>query len=120
MRCSDLLNHTAFADDACAWLGNDNLKELREAAIRELINVSKWLKANNLKANVKKTHFIIFSGRKRLNFSIRITFDNKTLEQKSSTKMLGVIIDDRLNWSEHINSVNGKISKINGILYKLS
>ena len=34
--------------------------------------------------------------------------------------MLGVIIDDRLSWSEHINAVNGKISKINGILFKLS
>ena len=34
--------------------------------------------------------------------------------------MLGVIIDDRLSWSDHIDSVNGKIAKINGILYKLS
>ena len=30
------------------------------------------------------------------------------------------MIDDRLNWSDHINSVNSKISKINGILYRLS
>ena len=63
---------------------------------------------------------MIFSGRVKIDYSIRITFSNKNLMQKSSTKMLGVIIDDRLSWSEHINAVNGKISKINGILFKLS
>ena len=117
---SEALDFSIFADDTCGSMGSDSLGELREMAIRELCAVRRWLIANHIQANVKKTHFMIFSGRVKIDYSIRITFSNKNLMQKSSTKMLGVIIDDRLSWSEHINAVNGKISKINGILFKLS
>ena len=34
------------------------------------------------------------------------------------TKFLGVIIDDKLNWSDHILYVKNKISKSIGIIHK--
>ena len=36
----------------------------------------------------------------------------------TNTKFLGVIIDDRLNWSNHISSIKTKIAKGIGIIYK--
>ena len=120
VKSSNSLLFSIFADDTCGLISSNCINELRRIIIDELINVNKWLKANQITANIKKTHFIIFCGRLKNNFSIRITFNNKTIAQKPVTKMLGVLIDENLNWSEHIMYVNKKVSKVNGILYKLS
>jgi len=45
--------------------------------------------------------------------------DNIDIENVSSAKFLGVIIDKNLKWSEHIRTVENKIAKSIGILYKL-
>ena len=118
--CSDLINFTMFADDTNGLLSGRSLFNLREIAIVELRNISKWLAANRIAANHSKTHFMIFRGRRKLDFSLRITFEGKTLTQKSSTKMLGLHIDEKLTWSEHIHKINGKISRAIGILNKFS
>ena len=49
----------------------------------------------------------------------KISFDGKTITQVSSTKFLGVQIDEKLSWSNHIQEVANKISKTCGILAKL-
>ena len=120
VNCSNRLIFTIFADDSSGLLGSNSLQELRLLAIEELKNVSNWLKSNRIKANIKKTHFLIFGGKTSSDFSLHITLNNKTLSHRAVTKMLGVMIDKNLNWSEHIMSVNRKISRVNGILFRLS
>ena len=44
--------------------------------------------------------------------------DNITLSKVSSIKYLGVIVDHKLNWIDHITYVKSKISKEIGIMYK--
>ena len=87
--------------------------------MQELIHVKNWLYANKIKANLKKSHFLVFNGCKKLDFSLLIRFNGKHLAQKKSTRMLGVMVADNLKWDDHINTINGKISRINGILFKL-
>ena len=48
-----------------------------------------------------------------------IIISDSSLTCIKSTKFLGVIIDNKLNWSEHIQYVKNKISKSNGILRKI-
>ena len=40
------------------------------------------------------------------------------MKRVDHTKFLGVIIDDKLNWSFHINSIKNKIAKGIGVIYK--
>ena len=47
-----------------------------------------------------------------------MVIDNHDLTQVKSAKYLGVIIDHKLNWIEHISYVKSKISKGIGIMYK--
>ena len=47
-----------------------------------------------------------------------MVIDNHDLTQVNSAKYLGVIIDHKLNWIEHISYVKSKISKGIGIMYK--
>ena len=47
-----------------------------------------------------------------------ITIDNVILQRTNSFKYLGVIIDYKLNWTQHISHVRNKISKGIGIMYR--
>ena len=49
----------------------------------------------------------------------KILIKNTEISSVRSTKFLGVIIDDKLNWKEHIQYIKNKISKSIGILYKV-
>ena len=53
--------------------------------------------------NIDKTHFVVFHPyQKKLNYSMKIEIDGKTLNQYKSVKYLGILIDCHLNWKEHI------------------
>ena len=45
--------------------------------------------------------------------------NNLPIPKKTSTKYLGVILDNHLSWSEHINYTNMKLHKGIGIFYKV-
>ena len=84
----------------------------------ELKKVNKWLISNKLSLNVGKSCFLNFTLVPPIN-NIEIKIANKIIEQKKVTKYLGILIDDKLLWKEHIQSINIKIRKGIGILYDL-
>ena len=51
---------------------------------------------------------------------INLYIDNCPLEILGSFKFLGVIIDSKLTFHEHVNYVISKLSKSRGIFYKLN
>jgi len=42
----------------------------------------------------------------------RILLNNKLLQQVSTTKFIGVTINEHLNWADHIHQVKSKISNL--------
>ena len=98
---------------------------LFDIANNELRSLSKWITANKLYVNYDKTNFMLFEPKIRttqnqtsLLVHKHLLFNGHVIEQVHSVKYLGVIIDDQLNWSEHINSLIGKVSSMTGILYR--
>ena len=78
----------------------------------ELDKLSEWLCSNKLSLNLKKTHYMIFCPpRKKVLSNIEIKIDNCTIECVSQTKFLGVILDSKLSWKQHIDYVKSKIYK---------
>ena len=61
---------------------------------------------------------IFHRSRIKDNVSNKVVIDNKELIKVESAKYLGVIIDRKLNWIDHITYVKNKISKCIGIMYK--
>ena len=54
--------------------------------------------------NVEKTNFNIFIfSNKRIVNTNDIVIDNQPVSRVSYTKCVGVIIDEKLNWSKHVN-----------------
>ena len=105
---SKLLKYVLFADDTNIFKSGDNLVELCEVLSTELKLLAKWFNVNKLSLNVSKTHFMVFGKRKKTD-NVKVTINDIDIERVSVTKFLGVLIDDKLCWSEHIN----KVKKIN-------
>ena len=68
----------------------------------DLMIALKWLKDNEMMANPEKFQYMILS-KNAINKSIAI--NNKTNESSKSLKLLGLTIDNKLNYGIHINNV---------------
>ena len=61
---------------------------------------------------------IFHRSRIKQNVNNKVVIDNKEWIKVESAKYLGVIIDRKLNWIDHITHVKNTISKGIGIMYK--
>ena len=92
----------------------------------ELTQVYHWLTSNKLTLNLKKSNYVIFRPyQKKVSFTPKLfirnasTNRNSQLECKDFVKYLGVLIDHKLSWNNHINTILLKISRTVGLLSKL-
>ena len=58
-------------------------------------------------------------GKKQIQTDCNIYFDGERIERVSETKFLGVIIDDKLSWKNHVSYLCKKVAKNMGILRKV-
>ena len=54
----------------------------------------------------------------RIVHDLNIKIDNESIDEIEKTKCLGVIIDNKLNWNEHIAYIAGKLSRDIGMIIK--
>ena len=59
---------------------------------------------------------MLFSNCKKKN--IEISIQNAKINLVYTTKFLGVLIDNKLNWKDHIDLIKTKLSKNIGFMYK--
>lgn len=122
----------SYADDTALVFSGPSWKEVQVAAELGLGRVAKWLENNLLSLNTSKTQYICFSiynnSQPERDFNIKIHVcgnrDNDhctclSIEKVPSTKYLGVIIDQRLSWSAHIDLVGNRIRKLTWIFKTL-
>ena len=67
----------------------------------------------------KQAHEIIFSRKAKEIYHPPLVFNNTSISQSSSQKHLGVILDSKLIFDEHLKMVSLKISKAPSLLQKL-
>jgi len=70
-----------FADDTNGFVTGKDLSIMQRELNNELNLISDWLKANKLSLNVSKTHYMIFSGKKKVHKDIKILIDGKDIEK---------------------------------------
>jgi hypothetical protein len=121
VNCSHLLYFILFADDTNILFCDDNLERLIYMLNVELEKLSYWFKANKLSLNLKKTNFITFGSKvySKYNNEVDIQIDKIKIKQVSSIKFLGVIIDEKLVWKDHISTLSAVLSKNIGIINKV-
>lgn len=75
-----------------------------------------WYDSNLLQGNVKKYQTINIRNKRANNDKTCITVKGKAITESGSLKLLGVTIDSRLNFNEHINNIRKKSSQRIGAL----
>ena len=111
-----------FADDTNITLTAKTLTELKLALTPELSNLNCWLRANRLSLNVAKTELMIIGSRQRLNTQcdeVDIRIDDEMIKRVDRTKSVGLTIDDRLSWSNHVDEICRKVSSAIGALKRI-
>ena len=112
--CSTIL----FADDTTLSLHDESTSCL-ELNCNEILNkLYNWTLSNRISVNIDKTFYIPISNRSWI-VSPHITLNNQIIDSRSNGNFLGVVLDDKIKFNLHINSVCSKISKQIGILYRI-
>ena len=80
-----------------------------------------WLNANRMSLNTDKTKLLFFHSKKKSfayeNISIKL---NKIKQLPAdNVKYLRILLDKNLSWDYHILQLSKKLSRANGVLYKL-
>ena len=115
---SSILKFILFADDTNVFYSGVDIQTLCECISRELNKLHVWLSVNKLSLNVDKTNYILFGNRKNID-NVCISINNSIITRVRATKFLGVIIDEKLTWENHISLVRSKLAKTVGILYRV-
>ena len=108
--------YVLFADDTNVFISGNKLRKLINTLHIELDKLYAWLQSNKLTLNLLKTHYMVFHRAKHKHMDVKLCINKVPIQQVDNTKFLGVIIDDNLNWSNHISYINSKIAKGIGII----
>ena len=89
-----------FYDDTTIFKSSNNIETLHTAMNKDLQILEDWFKANKLSLNASKTNYIILRKNKsELNYMYtRCKLMIKEIGLVSKTKLLGIIIDEHLEW----------------------
>lgn len=131
-----MLRSFLFADDNTCLLSCNSLQELLELGNSELDKLLQWYSANQLVIHPAKTKAFIFRP-PRTNLNLNVDENGRTFlplflnmnnpnesniskiipinlipnPEESSARLLGVLIDEKLNFKDHFNFMHGKVSK---------
>jgi hypothetical protein len=101
-----------FADDTTLHSSDDNVDTLSVSLQRSADELHEWSEYNHMALNAKKTEVMLITTRqKRQNLTHnlpKIKISNQTLGEVSHHKVLGVVIDNNLSWSNHIQHLSKK------------
>ena len=98
---ADLANS---ADDNTIYVCGKDLTELLEILQKGCETAVNWFKTNNMIVNPDKFQSMIISSKKDLSKSV-LNINDVELTMESSVKLLGIEIDNRLNFEKHISNI---------------
>ena len=112
MHCTKCRFCDFYADDATFHTHSDNLETI-EHSLQTDGNIAKtWGKGNKIHIHYVKTTCMVAGTRHKLHEMPRlnIEIDGHDIANVSQQKLLGLLIDDKLTWSAHIENVYSSLS----------
>ena len=84
-----------------------------------LQNISRWTKENKMELNTSKSKVMIFNFTKEFQVSSRLELKKEGVEIIQETKLLGVMVNNKLNWDSNTAFLVRKSNSRMRILHKL-
>jgi hypothetical protein len=117
------LNHNKsiqFADDTSIYASGKDIPELYANMNEDLHTLTDWFYANKLSLNVSKSNYMLFTKCRHSTadtYSLKIA--NEEIARTSCFKLLGIHLDEKLQWSKHINTCHTKLISALYIITKM-
>ena len=120
VKLSESSKLSLYADDTALFFRSKVKSDLETIAQSQFNVICKWLKLNRLILNVSKTKVMLFARKSKIKYmKLEIYYDNHKLEMVDNFKYLGIILDSRLDWSQHFSYIKMKISKAIGCIRRI-
>ena len=98
----------SYADDNTPYSVGKSQYDLETKSQKGSVKLFKWFHENGLKTNQEKCHFL-----SSLDVNTKFSLPACILENSISQKLLGVTIDRKLSFNEHVSNLCDKASKKN-------
>ena len=108
-----------YADDHQICASHQLIDNVVTLLNNEAEIVTDWYKKNFLLANKDKFQAMFLASKAKNTQEVQIVIDNEEIECTSSLNLLGVLIDNKLNFSEHIQQVCQKANCKTGVLSRM-
>lgn len=113
---SNTAQFTLFADDTTMACSGSSYPELIASVNHHLSLLYNWTVNNKLSLNTNKTSAILFTNRlSDVAVPLIISVNNTPVLCEKYLKFLGIYIDIKLDFSEHISYLCNKLSKTAGV-----
>ena len=99
-------NLTNYADDNTPYAVDSNIGALIDSIVHETSTLIKWFNDNYFKMNIDKCHLLVTNHEEDVSAFI----EGVKIECKKSVKLLGIYIDNKLDFDEHISKICKKVS----------
>ena len=86
-----------FADDTYLTLSDESLTNLENRANKQFTNIDIWFLSSELK----------------------LAINQSIIKRATSVKYLGVYLDEKLTWSNHLQQLSLQLAKTSGVFYRL-
>ena len=100
-----------------------NLKQLQKKAEKVISQAQKWYQNNIMKNNIGKTEIIVINTTKKnqcITITVKDEGKNVSITSKPHIEILGVIIDNNLNWKKQVNKVKKNSFNITRNIHRIN
>lgn len=109
-----------FADDSADFFESNSYTTNTECMKQDLTLLSEYFRVNKLTLNLNKTKFVNFGSARKINQTSKsLKYLSLTIPRADCIKYLGLQIDSRLSWSNHIEHVCMRIAGAIGAISRL-
>ena len=96
-----------YADDNTPFSVNSDLNTLLRNLNVDTSILVKWFKDNNFKMNPDKCKLLVTNHGSEVSLKV----DGETITCSNSVKLLGITVDNKLDFNEHVSLICSKVSK---------
>ena len=121
LNCSNLAAFVLFADDTNIFVSSENEKDVYDTSNKLMNAIYLYMLANKLHINHDKVFYIHFkpNNHRATTNNYELKLCGKMIKQVKQTKFLGVIIDEKLSWTPHIEYLTNKLKSSVGIINRI-
>ena len=109
-------DYSSYADDNTPYRTAEIIEEVIKLLERDSKMLFRWFSDNQMKANLNKCHLVV-----NKKYEVAINLGETEIKNSEYEKLLGIKVDTKLNFNEHLKDITSKASrKVNTLSRVLS